>query len=456
MDDHLAYIVYTSGSTGRPKGVEIIHRNLINLVDWHLASFGLRAGDQVSALAGLGFDATVWEIVPALAAGACLHLVDESARASASDLRKWLIDRQITVAFVPTPLAESLVQMEWPAETALRTLLTGGDTLHVWPRADLPFDVVNNYGPSECAVVATSGLVAAGPADAVARPTIGKPIRNTDVLILDEAKQPVNEGETGEIYIAGANVGRGYRQPAGEAAANFLTLEGVAGPVYRTGDFGRWTRQGEIEFHGRTDSQLKVRGHRIEADEVTTALDHYPLVQQCAVAAWGEGPSRKLVAYVVSSDRQLLRAGELREFLSALLPHYMLPDIYVRLPALPMSANGKVDRAALPAPDATNTLISAVYRPPHSPAEQAVARLVEEVLDISKVGADDNFFLLGGHSLLGAQLVQRLMETLSVEISLRDLFEGQTIAKLAAKVERELTRMIDKMSDEEVRLRLVK
>ncbi len=205
--DSLAYVVYTSGSTGRPKGVEITHGNLLNLIDWHQSAFGVTFADRASQVAGLGFDAAAWEIWPQLAAGASLHLADEMTRRSPQALRDWIVAEKITISFVPTVLAEQLIHAQWPAETKLRTLLTGADTLHRRPPAGLPFTLVNNYGPTECTVVATSGVVVpefdAGQKMIPGPPSIGRPIANTTALILDNDLRPVSEGEAGELCLAG-------------------------------------------------------------------------------------------------------------------------------------------------------------------------------------------------------------------------------------------------------------
>ncbi|HEX2885890.1 non-ribosomal peptide synthetase [Vineibacter terrae] len=452
-DDDLAYIISTSGSTGEPKGVEITQRNLANLIDWHIATFKVGAGDNASCVAGLSFDAVIWELLPALAAGAALHLVDERLRGSADGLRDWLVAAGITIAFVPTPLAEPLITSSWPAGTRLRTLLTGGDILHVWPRAGLPFTVVNNYGPSECTVVATSGVVSPC-AWALGVPTIGRPIANTQVHVLDEAGQPVPAGHVGEICIGGANVGRGYRRRPALTAASFVTRPDLGERLYRTGDLGSWTPEGDIAFHGRRDAQVKVRGHRLEPDEISAALARHPMVRQSAVVAQGDGADRRLVAYVVPRDATAPRGPELRDFLSVTLPAYMLPEAFVRIAALPLTANGKLDRPALPLPTAANMLPGARYRAPASPVERGIASVIEDLLGIDQVGADDNFFLLGGHSLLGTQLVLRLRDMFGAEFALRDLFEAQTVARLAQKVEQSVTAMVLAMGDDEVRRRL--
>ena len=255
--DKLAYIIYTSGSTGEPKGVEVTHGNLLNLIFWHRDTFGITAGDRASHLAGVGFDAAVWEIWPHLTAGATLVLVDEQARTSAELLSEWLVKEEINVAFVPTNLAEPMLAQHWPSHTSLRYLLTGGEALHRHPSPGLPFAVVNNYGPTECTVVATSGVLPASRATELP-PCIGRPIANTKIHILDSKQRPVARGQVGEIYIAGTSVARGYRNQPKTTAERFLpdSLNPIPGlRMYRTGDLGCYLPDGQIGFRGRVDSQ---------------------------------------------------------------------------------------------------------------------------------------------------------------------------------------------------------
>jgi amino acid adenylation domain-containing protein len=456
--ENLAYIIYTSGSTGDPKGVEITHHNLLHLVAWHREAFGVSVRDQASWIAGLGFDASIWEVFPYLAVGACVHLPEDSIRGSAEALRDWLVAKSITIAFAPTPLGEALISATWPAQIALRTLLIGGDTFHLWPKPGLPFRVVNNYGPTECTVVATSGYVTVDHRSS-ALPPIGRPIADTEIVILDQESKPARPGEVGEIYVGGAGVGRGYRHRPQQTEERFLTLSlptngGAPKRYYRTGDLGCVTAEGEIAFHGRCDDQIKVRGHRVEPDEISAALSHHPGIVQSAVIAEGDGIDRRLIAYVVPAMQETPRAGELRDFLAARLPNYMLPATYVRIASLPLTANGKLDKSALPSPTPANTLASARYRAPISAVESRVAEIVEALLGVKGVGIDDNFFLLGGHSLLGTQLVLRLRDAFGAELTLRDLFEAQTIQNLAAKVEDMVLNMVAGMSDEELQERL--
>jgi amino acid adenylation domain-containing protein len=459
--ESLAYVIYTSGSTGKPKGVELTHANLLNLVDWHIGAFGVTAADRASQVAGLGFDAAGWEIWPSLAAGASLHIADELTRRSPHALRDWLVAEKITISFVPTVLAEQLLHAKWPAGTALRTLLTGADTLHRRPASGLPFVLVNNYGPTECTVVATSGRVDPDAA-ADAPPSIGRPIANATAFILDEQLRPVPQGEPGELCLAGALVGRGYRNLPELTASRFVTFTPASGQavrIYRTGDRARMLGNGEIAFLGRLDDQVKVRGYRIELGEIVACLDRYPAVEASAVTlrdavgakngAPDAGPS--LVAYVAAAAGASFTASDLREFLAARLPDYMVPTHFVTVASLPMTANGKLDKSALPAPAKDNQLPNrAAPAAPPAPAdadaaprqwagaefEKRIGSMVAGLLGQVSIDPQDDFFMLGGHSMLGAQLVARIRDTFGVKLTLRQLFGAPTVAALSVEVAR--------------------
>jgi amino acid adenylation domain-containing protein len=454
--DQLAYIIYTSGSTGEPKGVEVTHDNLLNLIFWHRNAFGITAGDRASHLAGVGFDAAVWEIWPYLTARATLVLVDEQARTSAGLLCDWLVRERITVAFVPTIFAEPMLAHQWPAATALRYLLTGGEALHRHPPAGLPFIVVNNYGPTECTVVATSGVVPAMGSAGLpqsASPSIGKPIANTQIRILDGAGHPVAPGQVGEIYIAGRSVARGYRKNPATTEERFLPdvwnpIEGSR--MYRTGDLGCFLPDGQIAFRGRADSQEQIHGYRVEPAEIVCALNHHPSVAASAVVARGHASAKSLVAYLVPRENFAVTASGLREFLSATLPHYMVPSTFVKISALPFNSNGKLDRGALPEPTDENRIEDAGYRAPGTPTEERLVEILATLLGVDRVGADDNFFLLGFHSLLATQVATRVYESFGIQLSLRNLFEAKTVTRLAAEVDRQLIEKLNSMSDQEV------
>ena len=337
------------------------------------------------------------------------------------------------------------------ATTSSRFFLTGADTLHRFPARDLPFTVINNYGPTECTVVATSGAVRAIASDRTL-PPIGAPIANTQVYILDQDRTPVPAGMTGEIYIGGSSVARGYRNRAALSKEKFVEnpfTDTADGRMYRTGDLGCLLPDGQIAFRGRIDDQEKIRGHRIEADEIASVLNRHPRVASCALVAIAVGVEKKLAAYVVLNDGPALEASELRDFLSRQLPEFMLPSVFVQLRALPLDSSGKLDRAALPTPSETNALGTAAFRAPESLIEIQVASILAELLRVERVGLDDNSFLLGEHSVLGAQLVLRVRQRFGVDLAVRHLSNAATVASLSAEIKRVLLAKLESMSDEE-------
>ncbi|MGE3818641.1 MAG: amino acid adenylation domain-containing protein [Isosphaeraceae bacterium] len=441
--DALAYVIYTSGSTGQPKGAEITLANLDNLIAWHRDAFEITPEDRVSHVAGLAFDPSVWELWPNLTAGASLHVADDVTRRSPSMLRDWLLSERITVCFAPTLTAELLLDESWPADAPLRVLMTGGEALRRRPRIGLPFRFVNCYGPAECTVVVTSREV---PHDATAEapPTIGWPIPNVTALILDDDRRPVPDGEPGELCFAGQSVGRGYRRNPGLTAERFVTLSREGEDpvrVYRTGDRARRLPSGELEFLGRLDDQVKIRGYRIEPGEIVAVLGGHPGVASSAVVPLGDGIDRSLAAYVVAARGARLTTPELRTFLAAKLPDYMVPAHFVALRSLPTTLNGKLDRSALPVPTPENQYPSsadadASPEPPSDAAEERIAAMVAGLLGQATIGRDDNFFLAGGHSMLGVQLVAKIRDAFGVKITLRQLFNAPTVAALAGEVAR--------------------
>jgi amino acid adenylation domain-containing protein len=435
--ESLAYVIYTSGSTGVPKGVEITHANLCHLVRWHIDAFGVTQRDRASHLAGLGFDAAVWEIWPHLAAGATLCLADDTVRSSPELLRQWLVRERVTIAFVPTVYATTMIATEWPATTALRLLLTGGDQLHRAPAVELPFEVVNNYGPTECTVVATSGVLKPGLHGA---PPIGRPIAGASIYLLNEHGEPVPDGSSGEIYIGGGGVGRGYRNLADATKRGFLPDPFAGTPdarMYRTGDRGVRRPDGQIEFRGRLDRQTKIRGQRVELDEIGSVLTHHPSIDfATAIACTSQEGENQIVAHVLPKrNAPVPTAQELRKHLLRSLPDYMMPAAFVRLHALPVSPNGKLDLKMLAQPTDANQLEGKAAKTSARSVEEKLLTLVQELLKTDGVTAEDNFFLAGGHSLLGMQLVMSLRKTFGVDLSLRQLLEAPTVKHLALLVE---------------------
>jgi amino acid adenylation domain-containing protein len=438
--NNLAYVIYTSGSTGSPKAVDVTHSNLLNLVRWHQRAFQIMPDDRTTQLASLGFDAAVWEIWPSLTAGASLHLPNDDLRNSPERLRDWLVANDITVTFVPTPLAEQLIELPWPKRTALRIMLTGADVLHRYPVAGLPFVLVNNYGPAECTVVSTSAPIPPRP-NMTMLPPIGRPIDGVHIRILDENMRNVEPGQTGEIYIGGAGVARGYHGDPKLTLSRFVPDPFSPDPkarLYRSGDQGTWLCDGEIAFHGRRDQLIKIRGLRIEPNEIIAVLNTHASLKESAVVARDYHGEKSLVGYVVPRAGQKISGVSLKQHLSVLLPDYMCPSIFVQICSLPLTPNGKTDLAALPAPDDCNTIRDHSDAAAVTEIEECVSGILARVLGMKSLGRDENFFLVGGHSLLGAQVLTQLQKTFDTQISLKHLFENPTVAQLSTLVERQL------------------
>ena len=307
--DRLAYVIYTSGSTGEPKGVEIKHRGLLNLVFWHQNTFTVSPIDRATQITGVSFDACGWEIWPYLSTGASIYFVPDEIRHIPERLRDWLIAKEITISFLPTPLAEQIILLDFPEHIALRALLTGGDKLNNYPQTDLPFQLFNNYGPTENTVVTTSGLISIAKRDNLA-PTIGRAIANTQVYILDKHLQPVPIGVTGELYISGDGLARGYlNRPelTAECFIEHIFHNNLTAQLYKTGDLARYRVDGNIEFLGRLDDRIKIRGYRIELGEIEAVLNHHPTVQQAVVLVREDAGEKSLLAYVapnIESSKQ--------------------------------------------------------------------------------------------------------------------------------------------------------
>ncbi|HKG15027.1 MAG TPA: amino acid adenylation domain-containing protein [Pyrinomonadaceae bacterium] len=435
LPDNLAYVIYTSGSTGRPKGVQITHASLMNLVGWYRRTSHVAAGERVAQLSGVGFDASVFELWPNLTAGMTSYLPDEETRLAPEKLRDWLVSNRINACFAPTPLAELILTLEWPADAALRALYTGGDTLHQFPDASLPFQLVNSYGPTENTVIATSGRVTPEDARASHAPHIGRPVDNVEVYLLDRNMEPVPVGVRGELYVGGASLARGYANEPGLTAEAFIPNPFAAPPgsrLYRTGDAARYLHDGRIEFLGRLDYQVKIRGFRVELGEIEGALKRHADVREAAVVCDEVRPGEhRLTAYLALDAGAHPSLDKLRGYLTETLPEYMLPSAFVMLERLPLNANGKIDRSALPGGGGAHLAPDAAYVAPATELERVIAKLWQELLAVERVGIHDNFFDLGGHSLLIIRMRGRLQETLRREIAVVELFKYPTVSALA-------------------------
>ena len=435
--EHLAYVIYTSGSTGTPKGVEIQHRALINLVTWHQHVYNVTPTDRATQLAGPAFDASVWELWPYLTAGASIHILAQDVLAFPSKLLPWLAAEAITICFLPTPLAEAVLEEPWPTGLVLRVLLTGGDKLHRRPHQALPFCLANNYGPTENTVVTTWAPVVT--ADSDLSPPIGRPIFNTQVYLLDSCLQPVAIGIAAEIYISGDGLARGYLKQPDLTAEKFVPNPFSDQPgarLYKTGDLARYLPDGNIEFLGRIDHQVKIRGFRTELGEIEAVLIEHAGVQQAVVVAREDVPGdKRLVAYVVPNLGFMLTTSELHRFLKSKLPDYMIPYTFISLDRLPITPNGKFDRKAFPAPEQGRPELVESFVAARNPTEEALVKIWAKVLRLERVGVRDNFFELGGHSLLATQVLSRIRHAFAIEIPLRSLFDSPTVEELALQID---------------------
>ncbi|WP_212986930.1 non-ribosomal peptide synthase/polyketide synthase [Actinoplanes auranticolor] len=428
---HPAYVIYTSGSTGRPKGVSVTHAGLASFSAAEIEHFAVRPGDRVLQFASPSFDASVLELCMALPAGAAL-VVPPPGPLVGEQLQEVLAGRRVTHALIPPAALATVGETELPD---LATLIVGGDACgpELVARWAPGRRMINAYGPTESTVV-TSWSPPLTPGGV---PPIGRPIPNTRVYVLDAALQPAPVGVAGELYVAGAGLARGYLHRPGLTSERFLA-DPFGGPgtrMYRTGDLARWTVAGELEFLGRADDQVKIRGFRIEPGEVEAALAAHPAVAQAVVTAREDRPgSKRLVAYVVPpAGESAPGTVELREFLGHSLPDYLVPSAFVALAALPVTANGKLDKRALPAPDPSAPEPGAGYLAPRTDIERALAGIWGDVLGLDRVGVHDNFFDVGGDSILSIQVVSRARQT-GLHLTTKDLFLYQDIAALAEAV----------------------
>jgi amino acid adenylation domain-containing protein len=429
-DATLAYVIFTSGSTGRPKGVAISHGNLASLIRWRQQAYPMGPRDRAMLMSSPGFDASVWDTWPILAVGGTLVIPPAEVRTSPAALVTWLADEQITSTLQPTPLAEALLDAEWPTSAALRVLHTGGSALMRGVPGGLPFTLVNLYGPTECTVAVTSTPVLAG---GPVPPPIGFPVEGVRCYVLD-GLDPVPDGEAGEMCLAGACVARGYLGDPATTARSFVPDITVPGQrMYRTGDKVRRGTDGSFEYLGRFDEQVKIRGFRIEPGEVAAVLRQHPAIRESFVAAERSGPADpRLIGYVAAEAT----SAELIDFAASRLPSYMVPAAIVVLPALPVTPSGKVDRAALPAPDrAAAGLPEAAIAPARTPTERALAAIVAELLGGVQVGAADDFFALGGNSLLVGRLAAEIAAERAVTLSLADVYRAPTVSAIAALID---------------------
>lgn len=435
--ENLAYIIYTSGSTGRPKGVCVSHRGVCNLAQAQIDRFGIMEGTVVLQFASASFDAAVSEWAMTLLAGGRLVFVESENSLSGEGLARELQKQGVEVVTLPPSVLATLPEEE---RSSLKTLVVAGEAcppelVQKWAAGRR---MINAYGPTETTVCATmSEMLKAGES-----PHIGRPMANTKVYVLDREQNLAPVGVDGELYIAGAGLAFGYLNQMDLTAKRFIPdpFSGESGlRLYRTGDKVRWRADGKLEFRGRLDHQVKLRGYRIELGEIEAALSGCVGVRQAVVVAREDDPgSKRLVAYLVSANPSVVANHELRRYLKSKLPEYMAPSAYVWMEAMPLTANGKVDRKRLPKPESVNgngVEKEGDYQKPCTPIEETLATIWEEVLRLETVGASQNFFELGGHSLLATQVASRIREVFGVEAPLKCIFEHPTVRDLAAAVE---------------------
>jgi surfactin family lipopeptide synthetase A len=439
-ENDISYVMYTSGSTGNPKGIMIPHKAISNHMMWMLEAFPLDRNDRVAQRAPFSFDASVWELFAPLLAGGQLILARPEGNRDAEYLVKFVQKEQISILQVVPTLLQMLLDENLAQCSSLRRVFCGGEPLstqlYTRFRRQLAVPLINLYGPTEAAIDAT--YYACSEDDFSDWMPIGRPIANTQIYILDQQGQPVPIGVEGELYIGGLGLAQGYvNQPelnAEKFIANPFNTEPGA-KLYKTGDLARYLPDGNIQFLGRVDNQIKIRGIRIELEEIEAVLNQHPKVREAIVIVREDRPGdKRLVAYLVEDENQELSADEFKRFLKTKLPDYMVPSAWMNLASLPTTPNGKINRAALPAPVADRLAAVEGFTAPRTQLEKTIARIWAEVLKVEKAGIHDNFFDLGGHSLIATQVISRMRKVFALEIPLRALFDSPTIEQMAAAI----------------------
>jgi amino acid adenylation domain-containing protein len=444
--NNLVYVIYTSGSTGQPKGTAMPHRSMVNLIEWHREHLCCREEHRVLQFAALSFDVAFQEIFSTLCTGGTLVMLDEWIRRDPQALLEFLTDYSIYRLFLPPLVLQSLAESFAHSRTtprALKEIITAGEQLRISQEIVNLVEALgscslhNHYGPTETHVV-TALTLTGDPHQWPTLPTIGRPISNAQIYVLDERLQPVPIGVAGEVYIGGAGVAHGYLRRPELTERRFILDPFASEPgalLYRTGDLGKYLSDGTLEYLGRNDYQIKIRGYRIEPGEIEGAISRHERVKEAVVLAREDAPGqRQLVAYVTYRDANGPGREELRSHLKVLLPEYMVPSAFVILDRLPLTPNGKLDRRALPAPD-LDSYARSQYEAPQGRTEEVLAEIWSGVLNVGRIGRDDDFFELGGHSLLGMRLIARIAQRLSIQPPVVTVFQYSTVRQMAQLVE---------------------
>jgi amino acid adenylation domain-containing protein len=444
--ENLAYILYTSGSTGTPKGVAMHHRALINLLHWQTDGLKQTQFRRTLQFTSINFDVSFQEIFTALVTGGCLVLISEEQRRDPKLLLKTLVKQKVTDLYLPFIALQQLAHSTTSAceKNHLKVIITAGEQLNITPaikqfiKNTVGCRLINQYGPTECHVV-TSFNLPENITDWAEFPSIGRPIDNTEIYILDRSRQPAPIGVAGEIYIGGNGLARGYYNRPELTVEKFIKHPFSDNPqarLYKTGDLARYLPNGTIEFLGRIDHQVKIRGFRIELGEIESVLGQHAGINEVVVTVREDQPGdKRLVAYLADPQHEPPNVSALRLFLKEKLPEYMVPSAFVLLDKLPLTPNGKIDRKALPAPEQTREEFEQAYVSPRSPVEEMLAAIWGEILNIDQIGIHDNFFQLGGHSLLAMKLIVRINKQFQIDFPLYLLFEEPTVAGLSVSLE---------------------
>ena len=447
--DATAYIIFTSGTTGKPKGVMIEHHSLLNIILWHNQKFAMSHESRSTLIAGIGFDVAQWEIWAALLSGGTLYLPQEETRLQPSALLNFFADHQITHAFVPTVLVAEIVGAPQPENLALRYLFTAGEKLNPIDLRGVSYPLVDYYGPTEATIFATWNRVTCATQNTAA--TIGRPVADTEIFILDDHLQPVSGQQAGELYISGRCLARGYLNDPQLTAEKFITPVHFAGKrLYRSGDRARWLPDQRIQYLGRLDDQIKIRGNRVELGEIESVMVQVAGVKAAvAIATQPQDPANKqIVAFLAADNDDGELVERVKQQLKEMLPSYFLPASFLVMERMPINANGKTDKAALLAlsrtdqPPAAETLTG---------SRQIIAAIWSQVLGTANIRAEDNFFDIGGHSLLAAKLATAIDNKIGVKVYVRDIYEYPTINRLSQALDERSGHALPTVDSEPVR-----